>query len=150
MEVKTGERKDPRVSFYEKAIRDIDDYWFMGVGTGNYFQKWGFEKGYDHESLGVRIIYGVHNGFLQVLIFWGVIGLLAFLAIIWQAYRCVPERCGSDPLALSLLGLAVSLLALLPFMHHFEAKGFSLGLGMLVAYQRWLAHSNAVSPESNN
>ena len=148
MEVKTGERKDPRVSFYEKAIRDIDDYWFMGVGTGNYFQKWGFEKGYAHENIDTMVVYGVHNAFLHVLICWGSIGLLAFLAIIWQAYRCVPKRSGSDPLALSVLGLAVSLFLLLFFSHVIEAKMFSLGLGMLVAYQRWLAQSNADSPES--
>lgn len=144
MEVKTAEGKDARVSFYESAIRDIDDYWFMGVGEGNYFQKWGFDNGYAHANLGTRVVYGVHNAFLQVLIFWGVIALLAFLAIIWQAYRCVPKRCGSDPLAISLLGLAVSIFLLLPFSHNLDNKIFSLGLGMLVAHHRWLAQSNAV------
>jgi hypothetical protein len=144
MVVGTAESRDLRVSFYENAIRDVDDYLFMGVGSGNYFEKWGFEKGYaPHPDIGNNwVVYGVHNAFLQVLIFWGVIGLLGFLAIIWQAYRCIPKRCGSDPLALALLGVAVSLLVLLPFSHSFEGKHFSTLLGMLVGYQRWLAPGN--------
>jgi O-antigen ligase len=144
----TKGKQDSRVNFYENAKRDLDDYWIMGVGAGNYFRKWGFEKGYDHETLGVRIVYGVHNGFLQVLIFWGIIGLLPFLAIIFQAYCCVPKRCGSDPLALALLGLAVSILSLIPFTHNIESKVFTLGLGMLVAYQRWIASTNSSQLES--
>jgi hypothetical protein len=148
MTVKTGEGKDLRVNFYENAIRDVNDYWLMGVGEGNYFKKWGFEKGYAHPNGDDVVVYGVHNAFLQVLIFWGIIALLAFLAMIWQTYRCVPAQCGSDPLALSLLVVAVTLLVLLPFTHNLENKAFSLGLGMLVAYQRWLA--NAALPEIKN
>jgi hypothetical protein len=150
MAVETAERhKDARVSFYESAARSVNDYWFMGVGEGNYYKKWGFQNGFAHQNLDTTVVYGVHNGYLQVLIFWGSIALLAFLAIIWQAYRCVPTRCGSDPLALSLLGLAVSLFLLLPFSHNIENKVFSLGFGMLVAYQRWLAKTDASSPKSN-
>jgi hypothetical protein len=143
----SNDKKDARASFYEQAIRDVDDYWFMGVGEGNYFKNWGFDNGYAGLNVDTMTVSGVHNAWLQVLIFWGVFALLAFLAIIWQAYRCVPKRCGGDPLALALLGLAVSLLLLLPFTHNIENKVFSLGLGMLVAYQRWLAQSNAASPE---
>jgi hypothetical protein len=146
MGVQTEEGKETRAAFYESALRDVDDYWFMGVGEGNYYKKWGFEKGFAHQNLDTIIVYGVHNAFLQVLIFWGVIALLAFLLIIWRAYRCVPNRSGSDPLALGLLGLAVSLFLVLPFSHSLDNKIFSVGLGMLVAYQRWLASSNGVQP----
>jgi hypothetical protein len=141
MEITHAKGKESHASYYENAIRDVDDYWLMGVGAGNYFGKWGFEKGYARANGDTIVVYGVHNGFLQVLIFWGIFALLAFLNIIWQAYRCVPKRCGPDPLALSVLGLAVSLVLLLPFSHVIEAKMFSLGLGMLVGYQRWLAQS---------
>ena len=80
--------------------------------------------------------------FLQVLIFWGLIGLLAFLVIMWPAYRCLPRTCGKDELTLGMLGIAVSLLLMMPFHSEFYYKGFSLGLGMLVAYQLWLAPHN--------
>jgi hypothetical protein len=141
MEITHAKGKESHATYLENAIRDVDDYFLMGVGAGNYFGKWGFENGYARVSVDTLVVYGVHNAFLQVLIFWGVIGLLAYLAIIWQAYRCVPKRCGNDPSVVSVLGLAVCLLLVLPFSHNIEGKIFSLGFGMLVAYQRWLAQS---------
>ena len=118
----------------------------MCVGAGNYFAKWGFEHGFGHgygnDSGSHYQVYVVHNIFLQVLIFWGLIGFLAFLAMIWPAYRCLPCTCGKDVLALGMLGIAVSLLLMMPFHSELYYKGFSLGLGMLVAYQRWLAPSS--------
>src|SRR6266705_7133219 len=85
--------KDARLSFYENAIRHVDDYWFSGVGEGNYYQKWGFENGFAHLNSGdgSYIVYGVHNAFVQVMMIWGLIGLLAFVAVFWTAYRCLPR-----------------------------------------------------------
>ena len=140
--------KDTRVSFYESAIQHVDDYWFAGVGSGNYYQKWGFENGFAHQPEGAYVVYGVHNAFLQVMVFWGLIGLLPFIALVWLAYRCLPRVYSKDSLALGILGIAVSLFLTLPFSHDFAYKGFSLGLGMLVAYQRWLAPRNAAPPAS--
>jgi hypothetical protein len=144
MVVKTSEsEKDSRVSLYEAALQHVDDYWMMGVGTGNYYKKWGFEKGFASRNNDEVVVYGAHNAFLQVMINWGLIGLLSFVAVIWLAYRCLPRTYGQDALALGMLGVAVSLLLILPFGHDFSYKGFSLGLGMLVAYQRWLAPGKA-------
>ena len=135
-------QRETRISFYISAWESVEDYIFMGVGAGNYFTKWGFEHGFGHGSGSYYQVYVVHNIFLQVLIFWGLISFLAFLAIIWLAYRCLPRTCGEDVLALGMLGIAVSLVLYMPFHSDFYYKGFSLGLGMLVAYQRWLGPSS--------
>jgi hypothetical protein len=143
MTVATGEgAKESRATLYEHALQNVEDFWLTGVGAGNYYGNWGFKKGFAKMNADRYVVYGVHNSFLQLLINWGVVGLTAFLVIIWQAYRCLPERCGSDPLALSLLGIAVFLVLVLPFVHNFYEKAFSLGLGMLVAYQRWVTPSD--------
>jgi hypothetical protein len=140
--MQAGGQKESRELFYISAWESVEDYLFMGVGAGNYLTKWGFEHGFAR-GIGPRYqVYVVHNIFLQVLVYWGLIGLLAFLVIIWTAYRCLPRTCGQDVLALGMLGIAVSLLVLMPFVSTFYDKGFSLGLGMLVAYQRWLAPSS--------
>ena len=137
-----GNKMEKRASLYVSAWENVEDYIFMGVGAGNYFNNWGFEHGFGIEGSADRL-FVVHNAFLQVLIFWGLISLLVFLAIFWLAYRCLPRTYGKDVLALGMLGIAVSLLTLMPFSSSFSTKGLSLGLGMLVAYQRWLAPSSA-------
>jgi O-antigen ligase len=137
--------KDSRALLYKAALDHWPDYISTGVGVGNFSNKWGWENGFVTGNHQVSL---VHNSFLQVTINWGLLGLLPFIAIIWQAYRCIPERCGSDPLTLSLLGITVSLVLLLPFTHSYYDKMFTLGLGMLVAYQRWLSpQSVALPPE---
>jgi len=139
MAIMTAEgRKDARVSFYESALQHVDDYWFMGVGEGNFYQKWGFDNGFAHVNGDVYAVYGVHNSFLQIMINWGIISLLAFIAVIWLAYRCLPRMAGKNVLELGILGIALTMLVLLPFVSEFYWKGFSLGLGMLVAYKQWL------------
>jgi hypothetical protein len=138
--------KESRVSFYESAIESVEDYIFMGVGAGNYRQKWGLEHGFGRKvpNSNRYHVYVVHNAFLQVLINWGVIGLVAFLAVIWQAYRCLPSVYGNDSLTMGILVIPVSLFLMMPFISEIHQKAFSLGLGMLVAYQCWLAPRNAV------
>jgi O-antigen ligase len=138
-------QRETRVSFYISAWEAVEDYLFLGVGAGNYFTKWGFDHGFGHGTGSHYQVYVVHNIFLQVLINWGLISFLAFLAMIWSAYRCLPRPCGKDVLALGMLGIVVSLLLLTPFHSEFYYKGFSFGLGMLVAYQRWLGRSNLQS-----
>jgi O-antigen ligase len=144
MEGKLGE--ESRAVLYKKALDNWPDYISTGVGAGNFSNKWGMENGFVTGSGLNRGTTHTHNSFLQVTINWGLPGLLAFIAIIWQAYRCVPKRYGSDPLALSVLGIGVSLISLLLFTHNFYEKSFCLGLGILVAYQRWLGASKSAQP----
>jgi hypothetical protein len=130
--------KEARVTMYELAFQHVDDYWSFGVGAGNFYQKWGFNNGFGRWNGAAYEVYGIHNSFLQLLIYWGILGLAAYLVIIWMAYRCLPPTSAQDGLLLGMLGIAVTFLMQLPFLHNFNEKGFSLGLGMLVAYQRWL------------
>jgi asparagine N-glycosylation enzyme membrane subunit Stt3 len=78
-----------------------------------------------------------------VMMNWGLIGLLAFVAVFWLAYRCLPRSYNNDSLALGVLVIAVSTFLVMPFINAFFYKGLSLGLGMLVAYQLWMAPSKA-------
>jgi hypothetical protein len=141
-------QKESRAVLYESAIQHAEDYLFTGVGVGNYLNKWGIEHGFGRRDGSGNIrVYASHNTFLQVLIYYGAIGLLPFFVVIWLAYRCLPQTFGTDALTLGMLGIAVSLLLLMPFTSEFYYKGYSLGLGMLVAYQRWLTPISVVVPQ---
>ena len=145
MSLQAGEgdsTEETRVALYRIALQSLPEYLISGVGAGNFANKWGFENGFgagDH-------VFSLHNTFLQLMVYWGLTGLLPFIAMIWQAYRCFPQRCATDVLALCLLGIAVSLFAMMFFNNEFYSKGLSLGLGMLVASRCWIWRTGMVEP----
>jgi hypothetical protein len=139
-------KMESRAALYTAALDALPDYIMLGVGAGNFSQKWGVDHGFVSRSAFGLDVAVVHNSFLQVAIYWGLLGLLTFVHMIWQGYRCLPERCGRDALALSLLGIAVSLVLLMFVASEFYYKGFSLGLGMLVAARYWIWRSGIVQP----
>jgi O-antigen ligase len=142
-------KMEGRADLYWRASMYLDEYLIWGIGSGNFWQKWGFEHDFASGSRGSVDVSGVHNTFLQVTINWGLPGLIALLLLIWQAYRCLPKRCGGDPLALSLLALAVSLGLFLGFTHNFEDKLYSMGIGMLAASRYWIWPSRTLFPVRN-
>ena len=126
-------KMEARASLYVEAFEHVSDYLVTGVGAGNCM------------SIGDWSC-GVHNSFLHVTINWGLIGLSVFLLVIWQAYRCLPERCGRDAIALAVLGIAVSSLLWLFVIHNIYDKVFSLALGMLIASHCWIWPNGIVQP----
>jgi hypothetical protein len=134
-----------RAWIYTTALNRLPEYVVAGVGAGNYYNKWGFEKGFGKEQGGSLAVYGAHNSLLQITIFWGLLGLLMYLWIIWCVYRSIPLRCGRDELSLALVGIMVSLSLWLMMSHGFSDKSFACGLGMLVGARRWIWPTGIVS-----
>jgi hypothetical protein len=134
-----------RTRLYTTAFDRLPEYIVAGVGAGNYFNQWGGERGFGKEFNGVWVVYGVHNSLLQITIFWGVLGLLMFLLIIWCIYRTIPLQCGRDELSLALLGILVALGLGLLQGHGFYAKSYSVGIGLLVGARQWTWPTGVVS-----
>lgn len=134
-----------RAWIYTTALNRLPEYILAGVGAGNYNQKWGFEKGFGKSHGGVLVVYGAHNAFLQILMFWGMLGLLSFLWILWCVYRSIPLQCARDELSLALLGIIVSLGVYLFLTHGFYEKSFALGVGVLVGARQWIWPTGIVS-----
>jgi hypothetical protein len=138
-------KMEGRAWIYTTALNRLPEYVVAGVGAGNYYNKWGFEKGFGKEQGGSLAVYGAHNSLLQITIFWGLLGLLMYLWIIWCVYRSIPLRCGRDELSLALVGIMVSLSLWLMMSHGFSDKSFACGLGMLVGARRWIWPTGIVS-----
>lgn len=135
-EIREGTKQEARAWLYTTALNRLPEYIVAGVGAGNFFGKWGAEKGFLRASMGV--VYGVHNSLLQVTINWGVLGFLMFLWIIWCVYRSIPLQSGRDELSLALLGIIVSLGPFLLVSHAYYDKQFALGMGILVGARQWI------------
>jgi hypothetical protein len=141
---------EARAKFYTIAFDRLPEYFVAGVGAGNYHNSWGSEKGFGKEFNGVWVVYGVHNALLQITIYWGVLGLLAFLLILWYVYRSIPLQCARDQLSLALLGILVAFSLSLLQGHGFYSKSYSIGLGMLVGARLWIWPTGIVSAVDAN
>jgi hypothetical protein len=143
-EMKHG-KMESRAQLYATSFDRLPEYIVGGVGAGNFFGKWGLEKGYARSRGGVMVAHGVHNSVLAVTIYWGALGLFLFLWIGWCVYRSIPLRCGRDAYALALLGIAVSIGVYLLQIHGFYDKPFSFGVGMVVGARQWIWPMGIVS-----
>jgi hypothetical protein len=133
LSITTEAEGDSRTPIYLEVIERIPEYILTGVGMGNFYSEWGKQTKFGGKTVG-----GVHNCVAQVTINWGLIGLIVFLRLIWQAYQCFPRRGGTDSLRLSLLAISVATLAATMFSHNLEDKIFSVALGFLAAADLWI------------
>jgi O-Antigen ligase len=133
---------EARGRIYTAAVEHFPEYAMTGVGAGNFWGGWGRHSNFAYH----HGVLGAHNVFIQVTIYWGLVGLLALIAVVWQAYRCLPQHCGSDALSLQLLGVSVAVLIWALSMHNLYAKDFSLVLGLLVGARRQIWPKGIVHP----
>ncbi len=143
-ETKNG-KMESRAQLYATAFDRLPEYIVTGVGAGNFFGKWGLEKGFARSHQGVTIAHGVHNTFLAITIYWGILGVLMFLWIMWHVYRSIPSRCGYDELSLALLGISVAIGLFLFQTHGFYDKPFAFSIGMVVGARQWIWPTGIVS-----
>jgi hypothetical protein len=134
---------EARVRLYVAAVEEFPEYAMAGVGAGNFWAAWGRQTNF---HVGTRSVSGAHNAFIQVTIYWGLAALLALIAVVWHAYRCLPRHCGSDVLSLQLLGVSIAAFIPLFIMHSIYAKEFSLVLGLLVGARCWIWPRGIVQP----
>ena len=126
--------REARIKTYTAALTHLPEYWLVGVGAGNFWGPWGRRS-----QFVMRYgLIGAHNSYIQVTIYWGLLGLLALIGIVYFAYRCLPKKCGNNPYSLAVLGVVVALAILMLQDHSLYFKGYALGLGILIGMQYWI------------
>ena len=126
---------EARIKTYTAALTHLPEYWLVGVGAGNFWGPWGRRSQFAKRLYGVL---GAHNSYIQVTIYWGLLGLLALIGIVYSAYRCLPKKCGNNPCSLAVLGVVVALAILMLQDHSLYFKGYALGLGILIGMHYWI------------
>lgn len=155
-EVRANGKMESRANLYTTALKRLPEYVIAGVGAGNFYNKWAFEKGFasvrtsrDGKSTEMAL-HVAHNALIQLTIFWGILALSVFLLIVWCVYQSIPFKCGRDGLSLALVGIMVSLGALLLYGTDFSDKAHALGVGMLIGARRWIWPSGIVPAVERN
>ncbi|MGE3539048.1 MAG: O-antigen ligase family protein [Candidatus Tectimicrobiota bacterium] len=134
-------KTEGRAKVYTASLVHMPEYVVSGVGAGNFWGPWGSRS---HFAT-ARGLIGAHNSLIQVTIYWGVLSLGGLCMVLYLAWRCLPQRCGTEAASLGLLGVSVTLLLYLMATHVVSFKGFSLGLGLLVGARHWLWPQGVVS-----
>lgn len=138
-------KTEGRARVYGVAIDRFPDYFLTGVGAGNFYSHWGQRTELVSDSGRVS---GVHNCFMQVTIYWGILGVTAFILVFWQAYRCLPRHSNREAAALALVGIGVSIMLFSMVSHNIYAKEFTLAFGLLVGAHTWIWPQGIVYPLS--
>lgn len=143
-------KMEGRARVYTTAFNRLPEYIVAGVGAGNFWNKWGFEKGFATPKANGYELKGAHNSPLQIAITWGIGGLLSYVGIVWCVYRSIPFRCGRDAISLALLGIIISLGLWMCESHGFYDKWFACGIGMLVGARLWIWPAGTVADVEGN
>ena len=90
-----------RLSIWAASLRIIADYWVSGIGPGLPT----FAIVYPYYSLAAGMAYHSHNLFLQLVVEMGIVGLGAFLWLMWTFVRVGLKglRATEDPYLKNLL-----------------------------------------------
>jgi len=105
---------DARTKVYKAAWVHLPEYGLTGVGAGNFWGPWGKHSAYLRKGSGVA---GAHNCFIQIAVYWGLLGLLSLISIVYYAYKCLPKEYGNNPLSLAVFGMVCSLFGMMFVMH---------------------------------
>jgi len=121
-------RRESRAMVYSTVIREIPDYIALGVGEGNFWNVWAIEHGL--EAQGETI--GAHNCPLQILLYWGMPGLLCWLALLFVAWRTLRNSSRHNLHRVALKAFCLSVFMSSLASHDLSDKEFSMALGMIV------------------
>lgn len=121
---------DARSVIARAAVRNLDEYFWLGVGEYAFNRTWGPSHGFARDG----VVLGAHNSFLQVTIFWGILGLGALLLLAWLLLRAGAEFARVAETAQSTLVSAWIWLVLLRllFTHTLSDKSFAILIGVAV------------------
>ena len=131
-----GEYVEGRARIYSATFNHLPEYILTGVGIKDFWGEWGRHSGFAKGD-GISVS-GAHNCYMQITIYWGLAGLGALLAMMWQAYRSFPKPTVRDPLRLCLVGFTVAVLVWSLAVHTFYGKEFSIAIGLIVACSCWI------------
>ena len=126
-EVSATGREDGRTRVYRKTLANIQEVIPFGVGEARYWNEWAFDV-LEHRL-------GTHSTPLQVIVVWGLPGILALALVVVGMIGSLPKIRPDDPLRLGMWAIAAGVLVRWLASHTVYDKEFSVLLGIVVGAQ---------------
>jgi hypothetical protein len=130
----------------EGTYHTIGQYFWTGIGSGNFFSSWAATNGF-LEPQGT--LSGPHDSYVATVMYWGILTGLTFLLVVVLAGRCCPSPRG-NPIATAICAIALMTMVHLAFDQDLYEKANSVVLALLICSDVWLwsgAYSSVVSRE---
>ncbi len=127
------QKTDGRLNLLRLALDPISDYWEVGVGAGNYWERWAVQNGLGRWMANGRpAVLGPHNAFLAAWIYFGLPGLVLLCVICLSAFRACFKARTASPESAALLGMLGLVIVWLMFTHSLYLKLFGVVIGLIV------------------
>lgn len=136
-------KRDARSVIWQASIDHWHEYVWTGVGENAFKTWWGASRGFSREGL----ILGAHNAYLQVTIYWGVLGLAALLLMILMLWRERARIVGvlDSPAATIATAWVVLVTLRLAFTHTLYDKSIAVLVGGVVGLSSMAARDRVAS-----
>ncbi|MBP6523465.1 MAG: O-antigen ligase family protein [Saprospiraceae bacterium] len=130
------QEEDSRTKVYIAVLKNVNQYFITGVGSGNYWHGWAVNAGITNRFT-TDVAMAAHNAFFQVWIYWGLPALIAFLYLM-SIYRDAIVRDVAGDRRRTCIYIFIMIIPMIfLFYHSFYHKSFSIGLGLLLSARYW-------------
>lgn len=123
-------REDGRAKMYRMTVVNLPEVLPFGVGENRYWNEWATDV------LGRRL--GTHSSLLQVIVLWGIPGLVGLVLVGFAVLRSLPDTRVRDPLRLCAWAMAAAVGTRWMATHGMYDKEFSVLLGILIGASIWI------------
>ena len=130
------QEEDSRTKVYIAVLKNVNQYFITGVGSGNYWHGWAVNAGITNRFT-TDVAMAAHNAFFQVWLYWGLPALIAFLYLM-SIYRDAIVRDVAGDRRRTCIYIFIMIIPMIfLFYHSFYHKSFSIGLGLLLSARYW-------------
>ena len=130
------QEEDSRTKVYKAVLKNIDQYIFTGVGSGNYWNGWAVNAGITNRFT-TDMAMAAHNAFFQLWIYWGLPALIGFIYLMYMFSKILDRNIAGDRRKTSIYIFIMIIPMIFVFYHSFYHKSFSIGLGLLLSMRFW-------------
>lgn len=127
---------DSRARLYTAMFRHFKDYFFDGVGMGNYWKSWAVASGITNIS-SYHEAKPIHSAFFQVWIYWGLPGIISFLLMLYIFSRALKRNSLDNRQITGIYIFIVVIPVILLFYPMIYHKAFAVGTGLMLATKFW-------------
>ena len=130
------QEEDSRTKVYIAVLKNVNQYFITGVGSGNYWHGWAVNAGITNRFT-TDVAMAAHNAFFQVWIYWGLPALIAFLYLMSIYRDAIVRDIAGDRRRTCIYIFIMIIPMIFLFYHSFYHKSFSIGLGLLLSARYW-------------